>query len=113
MISTENKTNSNRRKFLLSAAKAASLFAVANTSVYVVGSAFKNLDGSMVAGAKLWMQTQGDTGQGLLGCSPFKMCPAPDAGPCSTLGATKTILKCGCDGNGPGSEWMFAKYQCM
>jgi hypothetical protein len=41
-----------RRDFLLKGASFFAKFAVANAGLYVVGSAFKSLDGSLVAGAK-------------------------------------------------------------
>jgi hypothetical protein len=55
MSNTEkfNKTSAlTRRNFLLSTTKSLATLAVANTGVYIIGSAFKSLDGSIVAGAK-------------------------------------------------------------
>ncbi len=42
----------SRRNFLSRGGKSLALLAAANVGVYVIGSAFKNLDGSLVAGAK-------------------------------------------------------------
>lgn len=39
----------SRRQFIF---KTVGTFVAANTSIYLIGSAFKNLDGSLVAGAK-------------------------------------------------------------
>jgi len=47
-----NSKNS-RRQFLFNLSTATVQLAAANMAVYVVGSAFKNLDGSLVAGAKV------------------------------------------------------------
>ena len=44
--------NISRRTLFKSTLSAAKLLLIANSGLYVVGSAFKNLDGSMVAGAK-------------------------------------------------------------
>lgn len=44
--------NVNRRKFLSRSIESLTALAVANTAVYAIGSAFKSLDGSLVAGAK-------------------------------------------------------------
>jgi hypothetical protein len=41
-----------RRNFLFGATKSLATLAVASAGVYAIGSAFKSLDGSMVAGAK-------------------------------------------------------------
>jgi hypothetical protein len=47
------KANSfTRRNFLFGATKSLAKLAVASAGVYAIGSAFKSLDGSMVAGAK-------------------------------------------------------------
>ena len=43
---------SSRRKFLFNLSQGAGTFLAANATVYLVGSAFKRLDGSLVAGAK-------------------------------------------------------------
>lgn len=48
----KSQPNFSRRNFLLSSGKSLATFAAANVGVYVIGSAFKNLDGSLVAGAK-------------------------------------------------------------
>lgn len=51
-----NRPNINkdlsRRNFLFQGGKSLALLASANVGVYVIGSAFKELDGSLVAGAK-------------------------------------------------------------
>jgi hypothetical protein len=48
-----NKTSRlTRRSFLFGVSKSLASLAVASAGVYVVGSAFKSLDGSLVAGAK-------------------------------------------------------------
>jgi hypothetical protein len=57
----------SRRQFLSKLTSAALTVATANTAIYVVGSAFKNLDGDLVAGAKVWK----DTGN-LVPCVKFK-----------------------------------------
>jgi len=44
--------NSSRRKFLFNSGKSLAALAAANVGVYAVGSVFKKLDGSLVAGAK-------------------------------------------------------------
>jgi hypothetical protein len=46
-------TNS-RRSFFKKALRFATLGAAASTGVYLIGSAFKELDGSLTAGAKTW-----------------------------------------------------------
>ena len=49
----DHKTTAlTRRTFLLQSGTTLATFAAANVGVYIVGSAFKDLDGSMVAGAK-------------------------------------------------------------
>lgn len=45
----------SRREFFFAASEASFKFALANTAIYAVGSAFKNLDGNLVAGAKSWV----------------------------------------------------------
>lgn len=47
-----NTKQSTRRTFLLNATSSLTTLAVANSVVYAVGAAFKDLDGSLVAGAK-------------------------------------------------------------
>lgn len=42
----------SRRKLFFQGGKTLLVFATANVGVYTMGSAFKDLDGSMVAGAK-------------------------------------------------------------
>ena len=59
----------SRRNFLFQGGKSLAAFAAANVGVYVIGSAFKSLDGSLVAGAKC----DGSHFEGqfnLLSCSP-------------------------------------------
>jgi len=56
------------------------MMAVANTGVYAVGSAFKSLDGSMVAGAKMWTDTGGSI---WCGAAPLRAAGTP----CTTAGA--------------------------
>ncbi len=47
-------TFSSRRNFLKNTSRFVSLTFAANTGVYLIGSAFKELDGSLTAGAKTW-----------------------------------------------------------
>lgn len=96
-----------RRSFLFNSAKAAGLLMLANTGVYAVGSAFKKLDGSMVAGAKVWSLSY-STGGGMAGCGMTnKDCPTT-RGTCAPAGITDIVFKCGCDGN----EWLNGVYHC-
>lgn len=71
----------SRRDFLNAVTKVA----LANTAVYVVGSAFSGLGGKLVAGAKTWTYLGyfGDTNP-----SSFPLCsPSTPSGPCPTLNA--------------------------
>ena len=47
-----NLASSTRRELLKKALSLSATMAVANTGVYMIGAAFKELDGSLVAGAK-------------------------------------------------------------
>jgi hypothetical protein len=63
-----NKTSRlTRRSFLFGVSKSLASLAVASAGVYVVGSAFKSLDGSLVAGAKTCACT----------CRRTEFCEAP------------------------------------
>jgi hypothetical protein len=70
-MSNLEKSNKNRRlsrrNFLFGVSKSLASLAVASAGVYVVGSAFKSLDGSLVAGAKTCTCT----------CRKKVMCGAP------------------------------------
>jgi hypothetical protein len=101
----------SRRKFILNGFKAAGILATANVGVYAIGSAFKELDGSMVAGAKTWT-IDFQTGSGNLSCSVLLLCPLTD-GPCTMPVAPKIKFHCGCEGNGPGNEFSNAQYSCQ
>ncbi|MBC7466972.1 MAG: hypothetical protein H7256_13370 [Bdellovibrio sp.] len=103
-----NFKSNGRRSFLFNSAKAAGLLMLANTGVYTLGSAFKRLDGSMVAGAKNWGLSY-STGGGRAGCGgTYKACPST-RGTCSPGGITDIVFKCGCDGN----EWQNGVYKCQ
>jgi hypothetical protein len=97
MSNTEkfNKTSAlSRRNFLLSTTKSLATLAVANTGVYIIGSAFKSLDGSMVAGAKTctcygcMSATCGYTGSDN-SCGEFEI-DIPGLGNCDELAAGGT-----------------------
>jgi hypothetical protein len=87
-----------RRDFLLKGASFFAKFAVANAGLYVVGSAFKSLDGSLVAGAKecyydqaFYLSTFGcDTYQ----VGPFTSCDS--VGPSPAGGCTYLNSDCYC-----------------
>ncbi|MFZ3229533.1 MAG: hypothetical protein WA160_04960 [Pseudobdellovibrio sp.] len=49
----EKSQNLSRRTFLFQSGKSLALLTAANVGVYTIGSAFKKLDGNLVAGAKM------------------------------------------------------------
>lgn len=51
-MSNSSGGKTSRRSFLTKLGASAGSLMMANVGVYVIGSAFKNLDGSLVAGAK-------------------------------------------------------------
>jgi hypothetical protein len=78
-----NKTSVlSRRNFLLGMTRSLATLAVANTGVYVIGSAFKSLDGSIVAGAKC----DPNMGQTCYAIVPFSGYFDSGTGDCSTVG---------------------------
>lgn len=80
----------SRRQFLLQGGKSLALLAVANTAVYAVGSAFKEFDGSLVAGAKC--SPPGLDGNSCMaGCQPGQLfCNGTiyQCAPCAPCGAS-------------------------
>lgn len=68
-----NLTSSTRRELLKKALSLSATMAIANTGVYMIGAAFKELDGSLVAGAKCYTPRPG--GPGGPGCSGFRCSP--------------------------------------
>ncbi len=72
----------SRRTFLKQALSVTATVATANVAVYAIGAAFKELDGSMVAGAKTWTDT-GDQ----IWCATALF--AASGSPCSSPGAVR------------------------
>lgn len=90
--SVTNKKN-DRRAFLFQSA--ASLFTLSNLSVYAIGSAFKKLDGSLVAGAKMgnWVMVNQEVSTEACIDLRFIRITNPPTGPCeigSTAHSTNT-----------------------
>ena len=80
-----NFKSSTRRELLKKALSLSAKMIVANTGVYVIGAAFKELDGSLVAGAKVWTPLI-YLGSGLA--------PHECGDPCATGGAISTCMDC-------------------
>ena len=81
MLNSKLQPKVSRRNFFHGSASLLVTASLANAGVYIIGSAFKSLDGSLVAGAKSWifngnvMDSQG--------CTDLASAP-----PCNSLGAT-------------------------
>ena len=89
------------------------LWASANVGVYVIGSAFKELDGNLVAGAKTWiLQTHMEVGTCTNSGGPVS-CPGSN-GSCVTLGSINVVNGCACQGSFgiPGGKLLNGVYQC-
>lgn len=77
--------------FLLQSGRSLASLAVANVGVYIVGSAFKKLDGGLVAGAKWcdclhWFQN--------FSCGHMGVGSFPDNGPIDVVGPSCAAASC-------------------
>lgn len=93
-----------RRQFLTKFIRLGFATGVANTSIYIVGSAFKSLDGNLTAGAKTWSrsyQTDSPFANGDSCATP----PGPD--PCSPAGYGPI-----CWDGGPGAYYLYL-WECQ
>lgn len=77
----EKHSPTTRRDFLKKAIKLQGQFVAANVSVYIVGSAFKSLGGSLVAGAK-WTAYNDGSPEYCNSSPPLTYGPYPDFATC-------------------------------
>lgn len=105
MRSEPSKNQFSRRDFISNFGKSLVSLSIANLGLYAVGSAFKKLDGSLVAGAKTgnWQNTWSAPDSS---CGPGSYSPPP-TGPC-TIGDSWPNT---CDGTGPPG--LVEGWQCM
>ena len=92
----------SRRNFLFQGGKSLGLLASANVGVYVIGSAFRELDGGLVAGAKTCSYEQATPSGGgpmcIVGCDTMTVVTGATCvgGPAPTDCCDAYSTPCGC-----------------
>lgn len=113
MSSNQESLKVSRRNFLRTGAAGCASLLAANTTIYAVGSAMKELDGSLVAGAKTWVGFNYTylypTGNFFCDGDDYWDYCAPANPTCTTPGATYTNSNCGC----VGYELYSMSYRCQ